>query len=437
MKVVVIGAGPAGAGAARRLREAGAEPIVLEAADALGGRTHTVHQDGFAIDTGAIFVMGSYVRTLQYLRESGHVAEMRRWSARTAVMDERGRKHEVRFDRPWTLMRMPQLRWSDRARMARVVGRLALGRDFRPFDIDDLTDLDDGRTLAQWARETLGERTFEYVVRPLLDPLTGADPDRISAAFTIALLSQVTRTQLTVPAGGLGRITSWLLKGVEVQLSTPAEKVAVQPDGVSVTTRTGVIEADAAVVACDLHRTRGLLDGVVDGAILAALDAVVPIPAYHVLLGYRRDPWPDAAHDLVVQAGRGRHHNYGVLLNGRRAPGSTPPGGQTVSVYFDRAQAPQTDHGEVVELAQAAVARAFGPAEPDFHRVFEMDVALIEPVPGHYRRLRAARDSMPTRIRLAGDFLTHSGIEGALVSGERAADDLVALHMEGRAPIHD
>lgn len=48
-------------------------------------------------------------------------------------------------------------------------------------------------------------------------------------------------------------------------------------------------------------------------------------------------------------------------------------------------------------------------------------------MPGHYRRMQTARDGMPQRIRLAGDFLTHSGIEGALRSGERAADDLLGV----------
>ncbi len=180
------------------------------------------------------------------------------------------------------------------------------------------------------------------------------------------------------------------------------------------------------MVATDVLEARALLDGVVDGSILAALESVTPIPAYHVLLGYRQDPWPDTPYDIVVRAGRGTHHNYGALLNGRRSPGSVPPGGQSVSVYFDLVQAPDMTDEQVVGLAREAVTQAFGPAEPDFHEVFEMDVALVAPTPGHYRRMRAARDLMPGRLRLAGDFLTHSGIEGALLAGETAARDLLA-----------
>lgn len=425
MKVAVIGAGVAGAAAARTLRRHGVETIVLEASDNVGGRTRTVAGHGCDIDSGAIFLMGSYDATFRYLRESGHDTELRRWVARAAVMDEVGNTHAVRFDRPWTLLGLPHLTWRDRWRLTRTIGALALRRGPAPFDTDDLATADDGRTLAEWARTNVGDRAYEYVIRPLMAPLTGADPKEISAAFTIALMSQVHRTQLSVPAGGLGRIASWLLDGIDVRLSTPVRSLEHVSGGVRVGTAEGTIDLDGVVVATDVRRARDLLGGTADESVLAALDAVVPIPAYHVLLGYDTDPWPAARHDLVVQAGPGRHHNYGVLLNSRRAPYSVPPGGQTVSVYFDRNQAPESDEEQVVARARNAVDRAFGAATPDFHHVFGMDVALIAPTPGHYESMRAARDAMPATIRLAGDYLSHSGIEAALDSGECAARDLL------------
>lgn len=385
MKVIVIGAGIAGAAAARKLREQGAEVVVLEASDGAGGRTRTFLQDGFAIDSGAIFVMGSYTRTLEYLERAGH-----------------------------------------RLRLARTIGRLAIGRGPGPFDIDDLAATDDGSTLAGWARRKLGDRGLEYVVRPLVDSLTGADPDQISSAFTRALMNTLPRTQLTVPAAGMGAIADWLLDGVELRLRTPARAIALDEHGVSIDTDAGTLRADAVVLATDALRARELLAGVVDDEITTALDRVTPIPAHHVLLGYHKDPWPDCPSDLVVRAGRGLHHNYGALLNGRRAPASVPDGAQSVSIYFDHAQMPATmGDEEILALAVEAAEQAFGPATaPDFHRVFRMDLALIAPTPGHYTRMRTARDRMPPRLRLSGDYLTHSGIEGALLSGEQAADDL-------------
>src|SRR6516165_2790225 len=52
--VAVIGAGAAGIGAARRLRESGiASTVVLEARDRVGGRVHTIAPAGFPLDRGA------------------------------------------------------------------------------------------------------------------------------------------------------------------------------------------------------------------------------------------------------------------------------------------------------------------------------------------------------------------------------------------------
>jgi oxygen-dependent protoporphyrinogen oxidase len=315
-------------------------------------------------------------------------------------------------------------------RLAGKVARMALRPGPAPFTPEELAEVDDGSTLADWSRRTFGERVYEYAVRPLMGPLTGVDPTRISAAFTIALMHKVMRSQLTVPREGMGRIAEWLLAGVDVRLNTLVTSLSASGDGVVVETEGGfTFEGDGAVVATDILRARQLLADVAPQEVREALERVVPIPAYHVLLGYRRDLWPDSPYDLVVRANPGMHHNYGVLLNARRAPGSVPPGGQTVSAYFDLAQAAGLDGEEAVARhAVEAVEQAFGgPAEPDFHYVFRMDAALIAPVPGHYAAMVAARGAMPPCVRLAGDFLSHSGIEGALISGERAASDLLAL----------
>ena len=185
-------------------------------------------------------------------------------------------------------------------------------------------------------------------------------------------------------------------------------------------------EADGVVVATDVLTARELVAPVVPEPVLASLDTVEPIHAFHVWFGYLQDPWPGSSQDLVVEGTTGPHSTYGVLLNSRRAPGSTPPGGQSVSVYLDDAQIAGRDRDGIVALARAAVDRAFGPATPDLIEVFEWPVTLIAPVPGHYRRMQQARDAMPANVRLAGDYLTHSGIEGALVSGQAAAQDLLA-----------
>jgi phytoene dehydrogenase-like protein len=56
---VVVGAGLAGLNAAAVLRKRGLAPVILEAGDAVGGRTRTDIVDGFQLDRGfQIFLTG-------------------------------------------------------------------------------------------------------------------------------------------------------------------------------------------------------------------------------------------------------------------------------------------------------------------------------------------------------------------------------------------
>lgn len=70
--VVVVGAGLAGLAAARALTDAGADVAVLEARDRVGGRTHSVLEDGQRlIEYGAQWVGPTQDRVLALIGEFG------------------------------------------------------------------------------------------------------------------------------------------------------------------------------------------------------------------------------------------------------------------------------------------------------------------------------------------------------------------------------
>ena len=69
--VVIIGAGPSGLSAARRLRKAGASVIVLEARDRVGGRTWTEHIDGQMFELGGQWISPDQTALLALVDELG------------------------------------------------------------------------------------------------------------------------------------------------------------------------------------------------------------------------------------------------------------------------------------------------------------------------------------------------------------------------------
>lgn len=61
---IVIGAGPAGISASRKLREQGLDFLVLEGRYRIGGRTFTKELDGILVDLGA-----SWIHDLKVLKD--------------------------------------------------------------------------------------------------------------------------------------------------------------------------------------------------------------------------------------------------------------------------------------------------------------------------------------------------------------------------------
>lgn len=255
--VVVVGAGIAGLVAARDLARGGADVVVLEARDRVGGRLlNDTLPGGAPIEVGGQWVGPGQDQVLGLIDELGlgtyptyaagrHIAEI--GSARSEYT---GRIPRVN---PLALADIAQVQW----RLDRLAREIAT-KD--PWLADRAKALD-GQTFATWlgkAARTASGRSF---FRLITEAVFSAEPEDMSALWTAfyvgaaggvdALINVEGGAQQDRVVGGSQRIALALADelGDRVVLGAPVTDIAWDDAGVRVTAGGRAVRAQRAVIA--------------------------------------------------------------------------------------------------------------------------------------------------------------------------------------------
>ena len=430
MKFIVVGGGPAGCAAAYTLVKQGHEVRLFEASDSVGGRTKQLIRDDFNLATGALFLMGGiYPRTTALLKEMGCYDKLIPWGGAAELMDKDNSRYEMSFVDLLSYLKIPVLTMSDRIKVACTGVKLYLRKGAKnAFNGSDLAQYDTGENLEVWSRKHLGDRPYEYIIRPLMDFLYAVPPSWLSTPFPIAIMQQAHKMKLSVPPGGVGQVSDWFIENsdsLQLHLSTPVEKTTKNSQGYSIQAKGESYEADGLVIATEAFVAAELMvDFISKSAHKKLMDT--PYTDYaHVAIGYDKSPWPNYPNDLVLPVGIGEARNVGaILLHSRRNPSSVPNGGEVAGVYFNTPPLTEMTDDDLRQEALNIVERSFGKTtiEPTFVHLFRYDRGLTIAGPGHYGLLDSIHTEIPEGIFLAGDYFSQAGVEAAVFSGEQAAN---------------
>ena len=401
--VIVVGAGLAGLACARRLTSAGLTVRVLEAADAVGGRVRTDVVDGFRCDRGFQLLNPAYPEVPRVLDVGA--LELRPFAA-GVVAASGGRRHRLADPRrhPGTLLSTLGAPVGGPVEKA-AFARWALRQATR--DVEAMLRAADRTVAEDLAAAGVAGRLRTGVVDTFLAGVLADDSGTTSAHLASLLVRAFARGTPAVPAAGMQAVPEQLAAGLP-EGCVRTGRAATSVTATSVATDDGVLTARAVVVATDPGAAGELL-----GLRTPAVRGLTTF--WHVTDEPPADgPW------LHVDADR-----RGPLVNSAvvsaAAPEYAPHGRHLVA-----STVLGTGGGSETERAVRGQLRLVYGADPrpwDLVAVHEVPAALPAMPPPLRPRLPVELDD--GRF-VAGDHRDTASIQGALVSGRRAADAVLS-----------
>jgi monoamine oxidase len=414
MSTIVIGAGPAGLAAARKLRLAGEDVLVLEAQPHLGGRTRTVRdrlKHGAVADLGASFIDIGQDKLLSLCDELGVPI-----TPRMALFppDPDGRLTSASPLRVTMISRGRRLEDAERDAIANEV-RAAL-EAFPPEPTETVMAWTARSGLSEDARRMYAAQTgFNPVSEPATAQMALLDPPHLGRVCWLL-------------ADGTDSVAHALSYGIDVRLEQPVRLVTRTASHIVVETDTDRYTCDELIVATPITPTLRI-----------GFDPVLPAWKVDALLA-----------TPMTQGGKviGQYLN-GAAIAAAFAPGIVSDG--PISLAWHR---PVDAHDTIVVLGLMAD-RADGALRDEERALSHLDDLLRVAAGSEVERIAGIRQDwtqeqyaggvvsslmadfprLPNtlaqavgRIHFAGEHtaeMWQTSMDGALRSGERAADEVL------------
>ena len=433
-RIAVVGAGPAGLSAAWRLQAQGAAVTIYERRAEAGGRMRTDEIDGVRFDSGVQLLASNYQATFALAKAAGVGDLLERSPGRDAVW-RRGKAHPLTYGSVASMITSTAL----------PAGlKLKLGARYLPFlarhsrlDLNDMLRTGglalDAESIARWGERELGPDFVDLLAYPLLGAYYGSAPEDTGAVLYHALARVGLDVSVFGSFGGIGelarRIAARIVEHeVTLRYSTAVDALEVAPERITVHVGNSSEEFAGIVLAVPAAEAARLL---LNGPVVDWLTGVRSAPAVTLALVLNQPINVDYFGLSIPRAQTDVHGIVAICVQERKA-GRLVPNGQSALVVLPApgmgAQLIDVEPSAVLDTLLPGVERVLPGAKGRVTRAratrFTDGYTIY--YPGYLKHL-SSFSALPhsANVALAGDYLCSPTVEGAVRSGQAAADRLL------------
>jgi phytoene dehydrogenase-like protein len=405
--VLIIGAGLAGLCCAKRLTEAGITFQIVEASDGIGGRVRTDEADGFLLDRGFQVLLTAYPEARKVLDYSR--LDLKSFSP-GALSWFAGRMNPI-VD-PW---RMPGM-WrealrsefgmlGDKLRMARLRSRL------KRSPIEDIFKRPERSTKDALKSEGFSQEIIHRFFRPFLGGILLDGELKTTSRMFEFVFKMLSEGSTSVPARGMGAIPAQI-----------AEKLTA--DSIRLSTRVESLhENEITLAGGESMRARAIVVAT-EGPSAAHLVGEAEPASRSVSCFYYAAEEPPIPRPMLTLNGDGAGPVNNLAVMSQVAPSYAPRGKHLISVSVLGTQ--ELTEAQLSGFVIAQMKNWFGMVARSWRLLKSYKILHAQPqqYPG---ALDPAERSVRVRpgIYVCGDHRDNASINGAMLSGRRAAEAVI------------
>ena len=381
---LVVGAGLAGLSAAITLQKSGAEVAVLEASDRAGGRVASDFIDGFILDRGFQLINANYseIKNGRYLSDLDFKVAPR--TVGVASADE--------------ITRLGDPRSALFSIFSKKTGSVLAKASFLKYLA---TKPRENESVEDHLLRTGVSDLYRKVLKPFLQGVFLADPSQVSAVVGREVIASFINGKSGIPSKGVGEFASRMADQIkDLWLNTQVEEI----DSKGVVTNEGTIRAAGVILATDLTTAGQLLGAQEIGRLASSTTWYHSTPVSPT----------DNAELIVDSQARGPVVNSIVISNLSRA--YAPSGQHLISSTTIKHSSESEVRRHLTQMWGLST------EEWRFLAKYEINSALPLFEPGFKKRQTV---KIEKNIYCAGDYLESPSQNGALLSGRKAAEQLL------------